>query len=331
MPKRDNSPESFQGFQSPNYTNVPDELFDQLMVDLTGAELKVLLYIIRRTFGFKRDSDNISLSQMLNGLQTRDGRTLDRGVGLSKKTLLQALNSLEERHVILTERRQSAEKGNEPTTYRLNVVSSTQVEKTTPPLGEKVHQGVGEETPPRARSKNYTTQYTEGNTERNDSNIRKTSNQERTNERSSPRQTSIAEPGRRDTAGPHGGFESIGSSLARLSTKASEYDDDRQQILSYLEDFSRELNDQAPLKSTVTRAYRLYQQSGKPITTFIDAMYQARAITKERTASIRSVSERGGGRSPKNKIAYFFAVLEDVLGLKPDSDHDTYPNGSQKP
>ena len=125
MSKQKHSPTSFQGFQSPNYTNVPDELFDQLMVDLTGAELKVLLYIIRRTFGFKRDSDNISLSQMLNGLQTRDGRTLDRGVGLSKKTLLQALNSLEEQQVILTERRQSPEKGNEPTTYRLNIVSST--------------------------------------------------------------------------------------------------------------------------------------------------------------------------------------------------------------
>ena len=62
----------FQGFRSPNYTQVPDELFDELMSELSGAELKVLLYIIRRTFGFKKDSDNISLSQICNGITTRD-------------------------------------------------------------------------------------------------------------------------------------------------------------------------------------------------------------------------------------------------------------------
>ena len=84
----------FRGYSSPNYTPVPDELFDEQLPDLSGAELKVLLYVIRRTFGFKRESDNISLSQMLNGLRTRDGRVLDRGVGLSKKTLLQAIKSL---------------------------------------------------------------------------------------------------------------------------------------------------------------------------------------------------------------------------------------------
>src|SRR5712692_789306 len=115
---------SFKGYASPNYTLVPDELFDQQLPDLSGAELKVLLYIIRRTFGFKKDSDNISLSQMLSGIHTRDGRVLDRGVGLTKKTLLQALRSLEDQTIIFTERRQSVERGNEPTAYRLNVISS---------------------------------------------------------------------------------------------------------------------------------------------------------------------------------------------------------------
>src|SRR5437588_2505941 len=85
---------AFTGYASPNYTMVPDELFDEHLAFLSGAELKVLLYIIRRTFGFKKDSDSISLSQMLTGIRTRDGRALDHGVGLSKPTLLQALRSL---------------------------------------------------------------------------------------------------------------------------------------------------------------------------------------------------------------------------------------------
>src|SRR3954464_3587737 len=115
---------TFSGFHSPNYTMVPDELFDELLVELSGAELKVLLYIIRRTFGFKRDSDNISLSQMLNGIRTQDGRALDRGVGLSKKTLLHALRTLRERGVILADWHQSTDKGSEPTEYRLNVLGA---------------------------------------------------------------------------------------------------------------------------------------------------------------------------------------------------------------
>src|SRR3990172_4192816 len=111
MVERNNMNERFPGFRSPNYTIVPDELFDELLVTLSGGELKALLYIIRRTFGFKKDTDNISISQMLNGIVTKDGRTLDRGVGLTKKTLLQALRSLEEKNIIVTQRRQSVEKG----------------------------------------------------------------------------------------------------------------------------------------------------------------------------------------------------------------------------
>src|ERR671918_242761 len=101
MAKNPSQQKSYQGYSSPNYTPVPDELFDEQLPDLSGAELKVLLYVIRRTFGFKRDKDTISLSQMLNGLRSRDGRRLDRGVGLSKKTLLLAINSLEKKKILL--------------------------------------------------------------------------------------------------------------------------------------------------------------------------------------------------------------------------------------
>jgi hypothetical protein len=48
------SKERFPGFLKPNYTQVPDVILDELMANLTGAELKVLLYIVRRTFGFQK-------------------------------------------------------------------------------------------------------------------------------------------------------------------------------------------------------------------------------------------------------------------------------------
>ena len=116
----------FKGFLSPRYTQVPDELFDELMAHLSGAELKVLLYIIRRTFGFKKDSDNISLSQICHGIKTREGEVLDKGTGLSLSTVQIALKGLLEKNCVITARNRSKEKGDEPTTYSLNMLPYTE-------------------------------------------------------------------------------------------------------------------------------------------------------------------------------------------------------------
>ncbi len=97
----------FDGFASPNYTQVPDELFDTLMTQLSDCELRVLLYIVRRTFGFKRTSDTISLSQMVSGITTKDGQVLDSGTGLSKSTVARGLKSLREKGVIVATRNTS--------------------------------------------------------------------------------------------------------------------------------------------------------------------------------------------------------------------------------
>jgi hypothetical protein len=128
----------FRGFRSPNTTPIPDEVFDELLADLSGAEVKVLLYICRRTFGFKKESDNISLNQMLHGITRKDGTRLDRGVGLSKPTLLRTIKSLTEKQIILAEQRESREKGYEPTNYRLNVIDAR------PPLGQKMTLGMSQ-------------------------------------------------------------------------------------------------------------------------------------------------------------------------------------------
>src|SRR5437764_43714 len=58
----------FAGFGIPNGTYVPDEVFDLLMPRLSDIELRVLLYIIRRTFGFKKGADDISLKNIVDNL-----------------------------------------------------------------------------------------------------------------------------------------------------------------------------------------------------------------------------------------------------------------------
>jgi len=160
MAKNPSQQKTYQGYASPNYTPVPDELFDEQLPDLSGSELKVLLYIIRRTFGFKKDSDNISLNQLLNGITTKEGIVLDRGTGLTKKTLLEAIKSLVEKNLILTERRRSKEKGDEPTTYRLNIISESKENNHTPRGVKNTPGGGGENTPPPS-DKNSPTQETD--------------------------------------------------------------------------------------------------------------------------------------------------------------------------
>jgi len=159
MAKKQTPQLTYQGYSSPNYTPVPDELFDQQLPDLSGSELKLLLYIIRRTFGFKKDSDNISLNQLLHGITTKEGTVLDRGTGLTKKTLLEAIKSLVEKNLILTERRRSQEKGDEPTTYQLNIIGEPKKNNHTP-RGVKNTPGGGVENTPPPSDKNSPTQET---------------------------------------------------------------------------------------------------------------------------------------------------------------------------
>lgn len=107
----------FSGFYSPRTTPVPDNFFDDVLPDLSGAELKVLLYIFRRTFGWKKDRDNISLSQLVSGITKKDGTILDRGTGLSKSTVAVALTSLVKKGMVRKTIRRSDDRGHEPTTY----------------------------------------------------------------------------------------------------------------------------------------------------------------------------------------------------------------------
>ena len=127
----------------PTTTPIPDEIFDELMADLTGAELKVLLYICRRTFGFKKESDSISLNQISSGIVTRDGRVLDNGTGLSKRHVQRALKVLEEKNIVRVTRKLDESGANEINVYSLNFIDRL---GTKSPYGRDIL-NIGVETP----------------------------------------------------------------------------------------------------------------------------------------------------------------------------------------
>jgi hypothetical protein len=134
MPKKDEggAGQRIRGYSPIRYTPIPDELFDDYLAGLSGAEVKVLLYIMRKTFGWKKDSDNISLSQIMGGVIRKDGEVQDRGTGLARDSVTRALKGLEEKGHIIAIRRRSVERGFEATTYTINIVNSQSENPTSP-------------------------------------------------------------------------------------------------------------------------------------------------------------------------------------------------------
>lgn len=80
----------------PNSYQKPNLYTDKLMRFLTGDEWKTLDYAMRRTFGFNKDVDRISISQFMNGNGKLDelGQPLEFGTGLSRPTQIRAINEL---------------------------------------------------------------------------------------------------------------------------------------------------------------------------------------------------------------------------------------------
>ncbi len=100
---------------------------------------------------------------------------------------------------------------------------------------------------------------------------------------------------------------------------AAELAAERLDLARFIEDFRRELNDQAPAGASLTRAVNLYRRSGLTPEEFRALMYDARRLTQQHSASIRTQPPEKGATSRlsgKPKMAYFFSVLENSLGLR---------------
>lgn len=112
-----------------------------------------------------------------------------------------------------------------------------------------------------------------------------------------------------DHSGSRGGMEPITATLQRRVVRQA-VSDDRQAIAATIHMIADELGDRANRKSTITRATNLFAQSGVGRELFVDAMYLAKGEVCDRRR------DPGTAPVPGNQMAYFFAVLEDRLGLR---------------
>lgn len=90
---------------APNYTQIPNDILDRWMPHLGEAELKVLFAIMRKTLGWHKVRDRISISQ------------LSEMTGLLRETIISATKSLQSKGAIIKE--VVGEKGKQETYYEL--------------------------------------------------------------------------------------------------------------------------------------------------------------------------------------------------------------------
>lgn len=103
--------QNFIPVKAPAYFQCPNELVDHWLPLLKETELKVLLVIIRKTFGWHKKRDRISISQLM------------KFTGLSRQSVITASDSLANKGIILKET--FGNLGQEETFYELIVIEDS--------------------------------------------------------------------------------------------------------------------------------------------------------------------------------------------------------------
>lgn len=329
-------PDHFAGFAPSNMTPVPDEFFDTWAPRLGAAEIRVLLYIFRRTFGFKKTSDDISLRQLVHGIHRKDGSRLDHGAGVAKSAAVRAIKHLESQGFILKHRNYSRQKGDEPTTYvlrfRLDPVSSHETRGRAPrehggvlpqnPQETEEQVAARQETVPskeissnRAPSKRTSRHGADHLVDRSASVIRHPTGESipgrRTEDRMLPARQAVSEVVALSSPPPEG----IGPADGEDG-----HGPPPDYIDAVIADSSRELGDEKGTRSNQTRARRLWRASGLSVSAYTQRLYEAQAIVRDQA----NVQQSRGGAIRK-RMAYFFVVLDDLL--RPQKGSRRQPGG----
>src|ERR687889_1432174 len=95
MTRRRRERTAFSGFDRPesNYFRMPNSWTDITAEINNSAELTVVEYILRHTWGYQEYGvkKHISIDEFVNGRRRQDGSRMDRGTGLSERAVYDGL------------------------------------------------------------------------------------------------------------------------------------------------------------------------------------------------------------------------------------------------
>lgn len=116
--------EVFDGFAPPteNYSKLPHLMIDALPIVETVAEMKVILYVLRHTWGYQDEEKKITQDEFEHGRKRRDGGRLDNGIGLSRNAIKDGIRRAVE-HGFLVVREDNRDMGRQRRIYALNMRS----------------------------------------------------------------------------------------------------------------------------------------------------------------------------------------------------------------
>ena len=115
--------ESFEGFEYPreNWTKLPNILIERLPDISSLSEMKIILYILRHTWGYQEfdDRKRISLDDFQYGREKKEGR-IDNGIGMTRPSIISGVRRAI-KHGFITEEVDDTDKGRITKRYSLKM------------------------------------------------------------------------------------------------------------------------------------------------------------------------------------------------------------------
>ncbi len=299
-------------FARPTTTATPDEIFEEWVHVLSHAELLALLYVVRRTLGFKKDADSISYTQFLHGIVTREGKVLDRGCGIrSRSTLAAALRRLEERGLIHSYKTQDAKGDRATTRYSLWFAGDDDQEsESRAAAGEQAGHDDLATTSPQDSARIVLPQYadrTTGSAPSVPPVVRRSYLQQTVETTNTKQQTVLSK--RRAAAHRAAALDSTDSTTSTGSlTSMATTGDSLSPVAAAVADLSAEFGDDAPQASR-TRVANMQRGAGLADADVLPLLDEAAAIARSQTAAIT----KRGRDGEIVRMPYLLATLRDLV------------------
>src|SRR5215212_2941021 len=145
MTRRARERTSFPGFDRPesNFFRMPNSWTDITAEIDNIAELKVVEYVLRHTWGYQEYGikKHITMDEFVHGRRRRDGSRMDRGTGLSERAVRYGLAKAVERGLV-EEEIDDTDRGRVKKWYGLRMKQPTVSEDGTGRQGQDLQPGV---------------------------------------------------------------------------------------------------------------------------------------------------------------------------------------------
>ncbi len=310
-------------FARPTTTATPDEIFEEWVHVLSHAELLALLYVVRRTLGFKKDQDSISYTQFLHGIVTREGRVLDRGCGIkSRSTLAAALRQLEERGLIRSVKTQTAAGDQATTRYALRFVGDDAHDAAAQTCGGA--EGAGDAEGGTHTAPGWCADRTTGSAQIEPPVVRRSNRQQTVETTNTTQQTVLSK--RKGVAHHAAALDSTESTTSTGGlTSMTTIGESPSPVAAAVTALSAELGDDAPQASR-TRVANMQRVAGLADADVLPLLDEAAAIARSQTATI---TKRGRGGEIVH-MPYLLATLRDLVDA-PDRPNAPPARGAERP